>query len=121
MCAVYLELLKRDYSSIKTRFAQLKFYLNHYINALNKMCYFLPPCAIQVRTVNKVELGISPVQFLQAVVQSEPVGPVNVSVDDNCSICAIHTCPFDLRDLSPIRPVHVPIVMGKEMKSELKH
>lgn len=68
----------------------------------------LPPRAVQIAAMDKVVLGVGPVKLLLAVVQREPVGPVDIAVDDHASIRAIHTCPLDLGDLPPVCPVHVP-------------
>lgn len=74
----------------------------------------VPPRAIQIRAMNEVEFGVSPVKLLLAVVQRQPIRPVDIGVDDHGSICAIHSCPLDLWDLTPVRPVQVTKGRGKK-------
>ena len=68
----------------------------------------LPQGAIKVGPVDEVELGVGPVELLLVVVEGQSVRPVDVTVDDHLSTRAIHPSPLDLRDLTPVRPVHVP-------------
>lgn len=70
--------------------------------------FSVPGGSVQVGAVDEVVFGVGPVQFLLAVVQSQPVGPVDLSVDDHGSIRPVHPRPLDLWDLTPVCPVHVP-------------
>ncbi len=67
-----------------------------------------PARAVQVGAVDEVELGVGPVQFLLAVVEGQSVRPVDLRVDDDRAMSAVHPSALDLRDLAPIRPIHVP-------------
>lgn len=58
--------------------------------------------------MDEVELGVGPVQLLLVVVKGQSVGPVDVTVDDHLTTCAVHPSPLDLWDFAPVRPVHVP-------------
>lgn len=68
----------------------------------------LPARTVWVGAVDKVELGVGPVQFLLAVVERQSVGPVDLRVDDDGAMRPVHPSALDFRDLTPIRPVHVP-------------
>lgn len=68
----------------------------------------LPARTVWVGAVDKVELGVGPVQFLLAVVERQSVGPVDLRVDDDGAMGPVHPSALDFRDLTPIRPVHVP-------------
>lgn len=58
--------------------------------------------------MDEVVFGVGPVQLLLAVVQRQPIGPVDLSVDDHGAIGPVHPCTLDLWDLAPVGPVHVP-------------
>lgn len=58
--------------------------------------------------MDEVVFGVGPVQLLLAVVQRQPVGPVDLSVDDHGAIGPVHPRTLDLWDLAPVGPVHVP-------------
>lgn len=73
------------------------------------MCLSVAPAgAVQVGTVDEVELGVGPVQLLLAVVERQSVGPVDLRVDDHGATSPVHPGALDLRDLAPVRPVHEP-------------
>lgn len=57
--------------------------------------------------MNKVVFGVGPVKLLLAIVQCQRIRPVDLGVNDHGSIRAIHSCPLNLRDLTPVCPVHV--------------
>lgn len=58
--------------------------------------------------MDEVVFGVGPVQLLLAVVQRQPIGPVDLSVDDHGAIGPVHPRTLDLWDLAPVGPVHVP-------------
>lgn len=71
-----------------------------------KVALHIPEGAVQVGAVDEAVLGVGPVQFLLAVVQRQPVGPVDLLIDDHGAICPVHARPLNLWDLAPISPVH---------------
>lgn len=83
----------------------------------------VPGGAVQVAAVDEVVFGVRPVEFLLAVVQRQPIGPVDLSVNDHGAVGPIHPGPLDLWDLAPVRPVHEPVThrQGAETAACLKH
>ena len=64
--------------------------------------------AIQVCTLYDVVFGISPVQLLGRVVQSEAVGPEERRVGDDCTVQTIHATPLNLGCAAPVSPKQGP-------------
>lgn len=67
-----------------------------------------PSCSIQVGLVDEAELGVGPVELLLLEVDGQSVGPIDLLVDNDLSIAAIHSRPFYSRLLPPVGPIHVP-------------
>lgn len=66
----------------------------------------VPGGAVQVAAVDEAVFGVSPVQLLLIVVQGQPVGPVNLLIDDHGAVGPIHARTLNLWYLTPVSPVH---------------
>lgn len=85
------------------------------------MALHVPEGAVQVGAVDEAVLGIGPVQFLLAVVQRQPVGPVDLLIDNHGAIRPIHARPLNLWDLAPVSPVHEAEDTEKRPSQTQKH
>lgn len=59
--------------------------------------------------MDEAELGVGPVELLLLEVDGQSVRPIDLLVDNDLSIAAIHSRPFYSRLLPPVGPIHVPV------------
>lgn len=70
--------------------------------------------------MDEAELGVSPVELLLLEVDGQSVRPIDLLVDNDLSIAAIHSRPFYSRLLPPVGPIHVPVKKNSQLDSIIR-
>ena len=62
--------------------------------------------SVEIDAADRVHLGVDPVEALLDQIQRDPVGPFQLTADQDLAMGSIHPAALDFRLHAPVRPVH---------------